>query len=205
MRGPAVVVGRTNKQVFVKHGGFIVRLNPVNIEPVESESSAENSISADLESDHSFSESESESDDEAQSTSHPVDEEALFVPAQRSKASSSTPLAHRHVINGFIRYQCREGGAFTRAKVLSRAGKASGPLKHWYNVHDCDSNQDKSIDLSTVYNWENCVEESGETTDTGVPDALEVTEVLLVNDCSEILKAKQKELENLASRSQINI
>jgi len=44
MRGPAVVIGRTSKQVFIKHGGFILRLNPVNLEMTELSSCLEDEV-----------------------------------------------------------------------------------------------------------------------------------------------------------------
>ena len=52
-----------------------------------------------------------------------------------------------------------------------------------------------SIDLSTVHHWENCPEEGN--IETASSDNL-VVEVLLVNGCSEIVQAKERETANLA-------
>ena len=59
--------------------------------------------------------------------------------------------------------------------VMSRAGKASGKNKYWFNVKNLDGDSIKSVGLENINDWKNINEE-----------------VLL----SKVERAKLKELEN---------
>ena len=68
------------------------------------------------------------------------------------------------------------------AHVISRAGKASGGNRFWFNVKDDQELHPKSMNFKSLKHWEQCPEE-----------------VLLTSalDSVDVLHAKQKEIENL--------
>ena len=52
-----------------------------------------------------------------------------------------------------IRYKIEEFDEWTDAKILNRAGKATGIHRNWYNVRN-DDGLEKSINLDRVSDWE---------------------------------------------------
>lgn len=69
-----------------------------------------------------------------------------------------------HIVpNQCIEYKLPGSHDWTSAKVLSRAGKATGNNKMWYNVQDDISNEMKRVDLSRV-EWKLTGEQNGEET-----------------------------------------
>lgn len=52
--------------------------------------------------------------------------------------------------NDKITYKLPNSEEWTEAKVLGRAGKATGRYPSWFNVRDITDNEDKSIDLDKV-------------------------------------------------------
>ena len=55
--------------------------------------------------------------------------------------------------------------------VISRAGKASGKNKYWFNIKDLDDNTMKSLEFENISSWKNlseillCERESFEVTE----------------------------------------
>ena len=77
--------------------------------------------------------------------------------------------------------------SYMRAKVLSRAGKATGNYRNWVNILS-DSGENLCVNWETVEDWE-LVQESSPPT---------VEEVNMTSDDKkrEISTAKQKQLDN---------
>ena len=55
-------------------------------------------------------------------------------------------------INDKIQYKVNDTDEWVTAKVMSRAGKATGKYKDWYSIQDDGSNEQKSIDMRQ-YIW----------------------------------------------------
>ena len=55
--------------------------------------------------------------------------------------------------NERIRFEIEEFNEWTDAKILNRAGKATGIHRNWYNVRN-DDGLEKSINLDRVSDWE---------------------------------------------------
>lgn len=91
-----------------------------------------------------------------------------------------------------IRY--KEGGEWKDATILSRASKATGKYKNWYNVRLHDGNDDQSIDLESVEFLK-----VDATADMSSEDALLTTIPKEEQGSPECLKAKLVELEKLES------
>ncbi|CAG2236079.1 unnamed protein product [Mytilus edulis] len=90
--------------------------------------------------------------------------------------------------NDKIQYKLPNSNTWTKATVLSKAGKTTGKNKHWYNVQDDVDEDKKSVDLDKV-EWEKVTGDSDEN-EIGV----NMTKSSFLND-EEI--AKQTELSKL--------
>ena len=77
--------------------------------------------------------------------------------------------------------------------IISRAGKASGKYKNWYNVRN-ENNDERSIDLER-HEWQKIPETEINITETSSNKSL---------DSSEINIAKENELEKLMTISGTN-
>ena len=64
--------------------------------------------------------------------------------------------------------------------IISRAGKASGKNKYWFNVKDLEDDTVKSVDFENIRSWKNLNEEV----------------LLCKNETFEVVEAKLRELEN---------
>ncbi|CAC5406207.1 unnamed protein product [Mytilus coruscus] len=90
--------------------------------------------------------------------------------------------------NDKIQYKLPNSNTWTKATVLSKAGKTTGKNKHWYNVQDDIDEDKKSVDLDKV-EWEKVTGDSDKN-EIGV----NMTNSSFLND-EEI--AKQTELSKL--------
>ena len=82
-----------------------------------------------------------------------------------------------------IQYMLPDCGTWKEARVISRAGKATGKNKFWYNIQDMSDKSLTSINLEEVKEWKYKEEE-----------------ILYVGkEDTVILEAKMKELKNLRS------
>ena len=97
----------------------------------------------------------------------------------------NTERSTRVKVNDNIRYKL--GDEWVNGTIISRAGKASGKYKNWYNVRN-ENNDERSIDLER-HDWQKIPETEINITETSSNKSL---------DSSEINIAKENELEKLA-------
>ena len=55
-------------------------------------------------------------------------------------------------VNDSIQYRASNGDEWVNARLIGRAGKATGKYKDWYNFQDDVSSEQKSIDVNQ-YIW----------------------------------------------------
>ena len=79
-----------------------------------------------------------------------------------------------------ITYEDPDTNEWRKAMIISRAGKASGKNKYWFNVKDLEDDTMKSIDFENIRNWKNLSEEV----------------LLCKNETFQVVEAELRELEN---------
>ena len=199
MHGPAIVIGKANKQVYIKHGGFVHRVNPIHLQLVDKKQIETKELAVqDPESEGSSTGvgqmlKQNEVDNSTTVSNETISEE---VPTQSSESIStvdnqSSKNCHTALpdVGSIIKYKMSNFDEFHDAKVLSRAGKASTNKRTWLNIDDYDAGKKMSLNFADVESW-NYYEESNESNDN-------CNEVLLVSEGNEVHAAKMKEIENL--------
>ena len=86
-----------------------------------------------------------------------------------------------------VSYRIPETGVVEVSKVISRAGKATGPKKHWWNVQVLGTGAQKSVNLEVVCDL-NIVSDTVPTLVVAIPRYL--------HNEPECVEAKEKELKN---------
>ena len=84
-----------------------------------------------------------------------------------------------------IEYQLDNEKYFIQAKVLSRASKATGKFKSWYNVEKLDTKENLSIDFDKVKELRHVSNETEEVNIALVP--------LLDHNNENVIMSKKKE------------
>lgn len=212
-KGPGTVIGQDGAVVFVRHGGSWVRVHRsrltrvpnlsrdnVNSHP-DAESMSEEMTTRSQEQDTGLqgqaSNEEDESDlsgEEAHDQSTQQVEELVIAPDGVHRADKSICLNKGCI----VKYQDRNTKEECVAKILSRAGKARGSNKTWYNVRYLLPNHmegaEISVDLSKVEGLI-CSQTSGQAESderTGFSD----NEDVLVLESVSFAAAKNAELES---------
>ena len=184
-KGPAKVLGTDSQQVLLKHGGTYVRvhkcrlmLKDIPYQSMQGEEEQDLNIGKKTEETRDYN-MNSENEEEKQSvTSHPADndvesssgdsteEEDFQSPAELisdeepKKQHSEESLAC--IKRGTeIKYRNKNEDEWKTAKVINRAGKATGKYKNCWNIRDHDSGDVKEIDTGVI-EWKN-VENPHET------------------------------------------
>jgi len=151
--GPAKVVFQDGKVVFVRHGGVFVRVTPnrlIKANGGESNELGENPENGEAESKYRTGEHvktkepiTSENENESVISEYTTENSLNNVPANLA-VTKTVPKA-----DDKIQYQT-DSDQWASAKVLGRAGKATGKYKHWFNVQDESNNEQKSVDLGSL-------------------------------------------------------
>ena len=94
-------------------------------------------------------------------------------------------------INDKIQYKVNDTDEWVTAKVMSRAGKATGNYKDWYNIQDDGSNEQKSIDMRQ-YIWKKLT-----NVDNNITNDVHVVTSKVQDNETEF--AKETELKKCAS------
>ena len=209
-RGPGVVIGRDGKQFIVRHGGTFVRVHvcrltksPAQVEnrvgennelvrefrqvdrliPVESVSCIESDDEISFEKCGGISETNklaTESCNELDSIENKVPD-AIDLPTSPIPENSDKPKIKLKPGQRFKGIH-HASGEIISGQVLSRAGKATGKYKDWYNIKkDCDGSQD-------------CLDFQNDLSEWQIVD--DHTEMLVFFNSEEISSAKDRELEN---------
>ena len=206
-----MITGYDNKQVFVRHGGSYLRINPCNLQHIkkakevqqpeevecrsDTESKEKKEImqnSADLAdmieldnkvmTPHNTQECLTDEENE-QNTVNELAEMISQIDLLEDDNVNRNPTKAAGVIPSIkskITYQESESNLWKRAVVMSRAGKATGRNKYWFNVKDLDNDSMRSVDFENVSSWKNINEEV----------------LISKNETFEVTEAKLRELEN---------
>ncbi len=195
-KGPATVIGKEKHQIFIKHGGVYVRVNPCHLthatnenkeaqNPSQPDNCKENTNkdtnptvaegreldTSDEEDERTVSELNPQVDNYHDNVN--IQAEELGMSITRDKPEQNKLLIPSK--GSKIRYKMRDGENFEEAKVLGKAGKATGKNKFWINVEDEDG-QLKSLNLEQVEDMEILDElvllSTGESNDVEVKQAM---------------------------------
>ena len=165
-KGPATVIGQDGAVVFLRHGGTVVRAHQSRVQlhndnqlVVDNASTGDSDIATNGNnfSNPEVNEANKETveidtdDHETKSViNHDFDVDQQIITGDiMSEPTNLRPKAGQH-----LEYRHTESGEVMKAKVLSRAGKATGKNKFWYNLEytkpDETQGERQSVDLSRV-------------------------------------------------------
>ena len=207
--GPATVVFQDGRVVFVRHGGIFVRVSPnrlrhISVKFGENRKKTENGLNSTIKEEVISEElpvsevvpAPNEGTENNEIAREPVNEAGELrgirsetdMREQRG-AEPNTDVQSDRVstvkINDDIRYKL--DGQWITGTILSRAGKATGKYKSWYNIRN-ENNEERSVDLSRL-EW------------VKIPETeINITQTVSVNKSSgskSIENAKDIELEKL--------
>ena len=207
--GPATVNFQDGRVVFVRHGGIFVRVSPNRLRQIsvkfgENRKNSENELNSTIKEEVISEEllvsevvpAPKEGTENNEIAREPVNEAGELrgirsetdMREQRG-AEPNTDMQSGRVrtvkINDDIRYKL--DGQWITGTILSRAGKATGKYKSWYNVRN-ENNEERSVDLSRL-EW------------VKIPETeINITQTVSVNKSSRsksIENAKDIELEKL--------
>ena len=181
-KGPGTVTGSNNKQVFVRHGGTYLRVNPCNLQHVketkeevsqsqvsDNTNNTENKENSDLE--HDFenldtmfdlsnkrvgnrreSITEKIEENNVNQVTHMINQIDLHKDGNIVRNPTKTAGVIPSVISK-ITYEYPESNLWKKVMVISRAGKPSGKNKYWFNVKELDDDPIKSVDFENINGW----------------------------------------------------
>ena len=213
--GPATVVFQDGKVVFVRHGGIFVRVSPNRLKRIDQaldrNESSDKAQTVQVDNGDEINEEEAREESsvsEVLSGLGPADgqnsvepdrnaENQLSVtdrelPAINSETATGgvendrdTERSSSVKVNDSIRYKLND--EWETGTVLSRAGKATGKYKNWYNIRN-ENNEERSIDLGSIQ-WQKIPETEINITEVSKSESLGSKETDI---------AKENELEKLA-------
>ena len=173
-RGPCVVIGQVNQQVFVKHGSFYIRLHPCRLQlvnPIRQPSTApindqshqhnhSNEYATDTlkdQPDISYSSGsvkecpdktsrQNEHSDNVETTSHQPNHTASHSITTSKQSAKVVPKTQ-------IRYKVNHNDDWDEATVVKRAGKSTGKYPNCWNIKSLDGTE-KFINLDKIYQFQ---------------------------------------------------
>lgn len=211
-RGPGIVIGQDGVVVFVRHGGTYVRVHKcrlslknldqcqVSVQNMQSSISQDSlvnpleSVQSDQVNDSAVvdcdSEDEAESsrnmNDRSESNDRVIDVVELDVDVEQPEVLRQI----RPRVGDCVKF-AGEDGQVSMVKVISRAGKASGKLCHWWNVEylcpDSMIGEKKSIDFETLKDLDKVAEDE-------VVNGVDSSETVYVVENKSFDNAKAEEL-----------
>ena len=209
-RGPGIVIGRDGKQFIVKHGGTCVRVHacrltsaPVSLVDApsiteEQQSSTDSNDGRTTSARQNFDHRNvfGEDLDEEQAVYLPQEENITLEEENPAAISDSVEVRDRvsevdgetikFKVGQRIRGVASDTGEMLTGKILSRAGKSTGKYKNWFNVEK-DDGTIQSIDLQQGLQ--------------NVEEISEDTELLVFFSSTEVMSAKEKEIESWKGNS----
>ena len=202
--GPATVVFQDGKVVFVRHGGIFVRVSPNRLNKIQKlKDGMTGSENPELDSSDKYenmtqvtgnaAKSEMESSSEGSKPDSSITEYLSSAEADLNiENHTEEPPVNRDTgkrpsikINDIIKYKM--DNEWFIGTVTSRAGKATGKYRTWYNVRD-ENLEERSVDLGQI-EWEKVPE--SEINITSITDSLR-------SESKEVTIAKENELNKLA-------
>lgn len=154
--GPGRVVFQDGKVVFVRHGGVFVRVSPNRLQKIKEDcSQSDQQKKSELpETTDSRKERKPDQQETSEQETKSVVTEYFSGSKQEQKSNPSQKSSLALKPNDTIQYKMGlEENKWIKATILGRAGKATANNRHWYNVQDSESREEKSIDLSRLP-WE---------------------------------------------------
>ncbi len=174
-KGPGVVIVQDGAFVFVRHGGTLVRvhqsrLSKTNTQDQESQdqqNDQDNSQKVSEKSSLNNAANDSDSEENTDSDQENISDRVLNIGKVVYPRMTQTETDHDVCVNpvtsagvklttGQTVTFMKQDGSVQRAKVLGRAGKASGKYKNWFNLqhieHDGSDGQKGPVDMSCVDN-----------------------------------------------------
>ena len=169
-KGPAKVLGQDGPVVFLRHGSRYIKAHTCRVQHTKPFIQSDTKETPSAKKDGKIStakvpkptnDNDSDSDDEtveSQYTPQNETSESQSTPATSNQSTDPTP-ARSEVLklkaNEDISFQNKDGQHFT-AKVLSRAGKATGQYPNWYNIQykspESHAGQIDNVDISNIDN-----------------------------------------------------
>ena len=145
-RGPGVVIGQDGSVVFVRHGGMLVRVHKCRLRlcnsPLQDKTPNETPETSETSDSQNYN-GETSDDEEFTETSEVV----------TRKDPIPNPIASIKPGN-IIRYNQKGNDDQIQAEIISRAGKATGKNKNWFNVKikkpENLEGEEMSVDLGKV-------------------------------------------------------
>ena len=202
--GPATVVFQDGKVVFVRHGGIFIRVSPNRLNKIQKlKDGMTGSGNPELDSFDKYEnmtqvtgngeESEIESSSDGSKPDSSITEYLSSAVAglnienhtEERPVNRDTGKQASIKINDIIKYKM--DNEWFIGTVTSRAGKATGKYRTWYNVRD-ENLEERSVDLGQI-EWEKVPE--SEINITSITDSLGSVS-------KEIIIAKENELNKLA-------
>ena len=190
---PAKVVFQDGKVIFVRHGGIFVRVSPNRLTKTHEMATSAEKERNDIE--FSVKQNDADTDKIPEDTESSLSEtvpapietpEDIPEPNGRMEINRGRGNLKDAKINDVIRYKVND--EWVTSTIMSRAGKATGKYKTWYNVKD-SNNEEQSIDLGNI-EWE-------KVPDTEINIA-SVSNIMVNSEEKETVIAKENELEKLA-------
>lgn len=209
-KGPGKVIGQDGVVVFVRHGGQIVRVHVCRLKKVGEElcgnrqddyekSDDKENRSTEKETDEkTIEEGDTDSkDDEDIIDDYHVDENPVqnLATHERNVRPENDARQNAGTVKvksgNRITFKLEADGQSYTADVISRAGKATGVHKNWYNIEYLEPDLDpkrQSVDLTKVVDLKQVDVQDNNDDENG-------NEVMVVNEVS-FEKAKQAEMDS---------
>ena len=172
-KGPATVIGIDNKQVFIRHGGIYVRVNTCNLQlvndsvknvkwkldkdspDVQNYSKEKQNINTDviIEVDTENVSNKFEEQKDKESKERQVNELTDMISQLELNNESVNPTKASGIVPAIkskVTYEDPDSREWKRTLVISRADKASGKNKYWFNIKDLYDNTIKSLDFENI-------------------------------------------------------
>jgi len=179
--GPAKVVFQDGKVVFLRHGGVFVRVSPNRLaKTIPGGDDLDKEEKEDSDQTMTGLRSERETDNLSPVISELISDN-VNEPTEVAEPSEVVSLKQ----TDRVEYQMPASDVWHRAVIKGRAGKASGKYKHWFNVMDEETSEEKSLDFS-VLKWKKSTNDENPREES----------VKIVTD-EKTLQAKESELEKL--------
>ncbi|CAC5381685.1 unnamed protein product [Mytilus coruscus] len=147
------------KKIFVRHGGVFVRVSPNRLTKTKDINFREQNDNIETPDTNERGNHETRYTNKNNEVSR-VEKKDCFsellstskkrIPQMENIQAKIIPNLKE---NDKIQYKLPNSNTWTKATVLSKAGKTTGKNKHWYNVQDDIDEDKKSVDLDKV-EWE---------------------------------------------------
>jgi transposase InsO family protein/G:T-mismatch repair DNA endonuclease (very short patch repair protein) len=206
-KGPGIVIGQDKQVVFVRHGGYYVRVSTNRLMKVPNTCIQNEDIAQNISNDGQLPTVVEKS---ALKGVSPITEKVgtpdITTDGKQAVGTQPVQVSFKCVPQkgDDILYKIDENGEWKSASVVSRGGKQTGKYKEWINIKEPDSMTIVGLDLSNVYDWKLAsetpieIEISKDIESEEVRSEEETALVVMVprseHDHPDVIKAKKKEL-----------